>query len=143
MAQRSLIKSQHLLLVGQVGHRRRERHGGPLTFSGRWGSRETGSRRLGGRDGRRHFRFRFRYRWMETGPATMSRFKFVGKLFFRSLSFFVSSRASLAGNRRPRKRFLKVAKALRGRGRRSASGSPWWCSLQGVLVCASSRVLRL
>uniref|UniRef100_A0A9L0SQL2 TatD DNase domain containing 1 n=1 Tax=Equus caballus TaxID=9796 RepID=A0A9L0SQL2_HORSE len=48
VAQRPLIEPQHLLLVGQVGRRCQERHDGRLTFSGRGGSRETGSGRLGG-----------------------------------------------------------------------------------------------
>uniref|UniRef100_A0A8D1ERT6 Deoxyribonuclease TATDN1 n=6 Tax=Suidae TaxID=9821 RepID=A0A8D1ERT6_PIG len=41
VAQRPLIKPQHLLLVGQVGRRRRESHDGPLTFSGRGRCRKT------------------------------------------------------------------------------------------------------
>lgn len=42
VAQRPLIKSQHLLLVGQVGPRRQERHDSRFTFSCREGSWETG-----------------------------------------------------------------------------------------------------
>ena len=38
VSQRPLIKPEHLLLVGQIGRRRQERHDGRLTFSGPGGS---------------------------------------------------------------------------------------------------------
>lgn len=94
--QRSLIKAQHLLLVGQVGQGRRKRHDGWLTFSGREGSWETAR----GPDGRKggpsggHFRFRRG----GVGAAVMSRFKFVGKSSVFPLPALYSDcpRASLA-----------------------------------------------
>ncbi|XP_026988209.1 deoxyribonuclease TATDN1 isoform X2 [Sagmatias obliquidens] len=48
VAQRPLIKPQHLLLVGQVGSRHRQRHDYHFTFSGRGVCREAGRRRRGG-----------------------------------------------------------------------------------------------
>ena len=96
-----------------------------------------------GRDGYRHFRFR----WGETGTAVMSRFKFVGELFFQSLGFLDYPRVSLAAARWPRKRCLKAAR-LSGEGAPGGFWAPviFWFSVGArfkVCLFVSSRVVRL
>ena len=58
VSQRPLVKPEHLLLVGQIGRWRQERHDGRLTFSVPGGSRETGCQRRGGGAAGRAGRYR-------------------------------------------------------------------------------------
>lgn len=81
VAQRPLVQPQHLLLVRQVGPRRRERHDGrsPSAAAAPPGNGSPAARGAGRRPEGRGDRSHFRFRPGEPGAAAMSRYKFVGK----------------------------------------------------------------